>query len=377
MKLAVVTPEHPNTPRHGGIARYLRDYVPLLAEKAEVTLVSIEDGPCIDGVPQEVLPPCRLPSPRRPPWYSGRITKILGRLQPDCVEYANWLGLGCRDDGLWAKVVRLSTPVVHGTLRPGLLPKLARPWHHRWELLTVRNANLLISNTRENLKTCRKVYGTDKSAVVIPHGLAFTRSAPVQNAQDVLFIGRFEDRKGVDLLLQAWCNLAAHGFVKNRFLHLVGRDMPGRSGSYLSDCLEKIGKAPEDIGIKIAGDLDDQQLGDLRRECSIAVIPSRYESFGMVALEAFAAGQAVVASDAGGLKEVVDDGKSGILFASGDVDSLADALQSVFTDHERISALATEGQRQLKEKFSPDIMVRASLEAYETAVKLSQRRPGE
>ena len=84
---------------------------------------------------------------------------------------------------------------------------------------------------------------------------------------------------------------------------------------------------------------------------NVAVVPARHESFGLVALEALACGVPVVATTAGGLKEIVEDGESGLLVPPGDAGALARALQALLTDEPLRQRLA-EGARRRAQAFS-------------------------
>lgn len=366
LKIAVVAPEHPGSPKFGGIGRYLRDYLPELAKHADVTMISIEDGEPLPGVPQRVVRACRLPSPLAPPVRSARIQRALRELRPDCVEYANFLALGCRDRGPWARIVRMSTPVALGTLRPGIMPRLARPLHTYWERVMMRRMHHAISNTQANVRTCREAYGTLPPVTVIPHGASLNEQRQDPVAADVLFVGRFAARKGVDVLLHAWEMLVREHPEGSEILHLVGRDMPGQSGSYLADSLQERCIPPGRI--QVHGVVKDAQVDRLRRQCAIAVIPSRYESFGMVALEAFAAGQLVVASAAGGLTEVVKDGRTGLLVPPEDAAALATALFRGISDHALRGEITANARRDLHATFSVEQMVVKSLAVYENVL---------
>lgn len=370
-RVAVVAPEHPLTQQHGGIARYLRDYLPELARRTDVHLVSIEAGPDMPGLTQHVIPGCGwLPSPLRPPLLSRRIVRLLRTIQPDVVEYANWLGLGCLDNGPWARVVRLSTPVKYGSLRGGILPRLARPLHHLWEKQTVKNADLWISNSQENLETCVETYQiAHKPAVIIPHAIKTNDQRPSPNARDVLFVGRAESRKGIDTLIEAWTRLDQEGRLQGRVLHVVGRDTIGEGKGYLNECFAKIGRKPDSIILH--GPLDNDALVKLRQQCPICVVPSRYESFGMVAVEAFAAGQAVIASRVGGLQEVVEDGVDGILVPASDTAGWIRALADLFSHPDQVRLMGGAGKIAIRERFAPEAMVRSSLQAYARAVELN------
>ena len=368
MKIVIIAPEHPNSSLHGGIARYLKDYVSTLANKVEVVMISIEDGEKIENVEQIIIPPVNLPSPIRPPVLSRKISKLLDNIKPDCVEYTNWLGLGCFDKTKYPKVVRISTPVMHGTLRKGILPYLARPMHHYWELLTVKNSDLVISNTLSNLKTCQDVYCCHKKkSKIVNHGLNLPLSIPSANARDILYVGRLEGRKGVDVMLKAWEEVIKLPEYDGQILHLVGRDMPGKSNSFFYDSLCETDIPKETY--KVEGELDSIKLNELRKSCLISLVPSRYESFGMVVLEAYACGHAVISSNAGGLVEVVDDNKTGLLFENENSEDLANCIVRVLSNKEFLDRLASSGQQKLVNDFSIEQMVEKSLDIYTEVIK--------
>ncbi len=372
MKIAIVAPEHPNSQNYGGIARYLRDYLPRLAQECQVLLISVEDAEAIEGVEQCVLPSNGVVSPLAPFFYSGQIVEKVKEFRADLVEYSNWMGLGCRDNGPWARVVRLSTPVLHNVPRPGLLPKMARPLHHYLERATASHAHLWMSSSHENLKTCREVYRISKTDEIIPLGIDLPLHTIPTGKKDIIFVGRFDARKGVDILLHAWKKVIASSEYEGGTLHLVGRDTLGIGGSsYLRESLHKNGFTPKNLVIH--GSLNDKDLQVLRRECGIAVVPSCYESFGMVVLEAFSAGHAVVASRTGGLQEVIKHQENGILFTKEDGDELAAHLLTLLQNSDHRSTLARGGQRALMERFSMEQMVSRSLTAYDRAISLRER----
>jgi glycogen(starch) synthase len=84
--------------------------------------------------------------------------------------------------------------------------------------------------------------------------------------------------------------------------------------------------------VDFLGRVPDRELPALLAAADVVVLPSRYEPFGIVALEAAAAGAALVASTAGGLGEVVRDGETGVSFPPGDVAALAGAVGRVLDD---------------------------------------------
>lgn len=372
MKIVIIAPEHPNTPSHGGIARYLREYIPELARHASVTVISLGNGSPIEGVPQYILPNPSVGSFLLSPFISLKIRKILSEIRPDCVEYSNWLGLGCMDDGPWAKIIRMSTPTTHSSTKHGIFSRIARPLHLLWEKRSIRNCHVCISHSNANLFTCEKAYGRLPRAFIIPLAIPFPSGEPASpDSNDIIFVGRFEYRKGLDVLLKAWDLLLREDpELPPAVLHIVGRDTSGkRKPSYLSECLDGLNINSDRICVH--GTLNENELEALRRKTCITVMPSRYESFGMVVLEAFAAGQAVIATNIGGLSELIDHNIDGLLFENEDVAGLASNLARLIKDRKLRADLAQAGRISLKSKFSVHEMARKSLEAYEEALKIS------
>jgi len=94
------------------------------------------------------------------------------------------------------------------------------------------------------------------------------------------------------------------------------------------------------------------------------VMPSLDEGLGTALLEAMAAGKPVIASEAGGIPEVVRDPQTGVLVPPGQPWPLAEAVISLSRDPARMSALATEARRQVREQFSCESMVEGTLRVY-------------
>ncbi len=157
-----------------------------------------------------------------------------------------------------------------------------------------------------------------------------------------LAIGRHVPQKGFDVLLRAF----ARAVENPAFAHdlLLAGDGTERSA------LEKL---TADLGlgsrVQFTGRVDHATALGLFRGCSFFVLPSLHEPFGIVNLEAMAAGKAVLASRVGGVPEVVEDGRTGILLAPGDPDALADALVALAGDPVRRAELGAAGQQRARE----------------------------
>jgi glycogen(starch) synthase len=104
--------------------------------------------------------------------------------------------------------------------------------------------------------------------------------------------------------------------------------------------------------VEFVGHLSDRSLAALLTAADAVVLPSRYEPFGIVALEAAAAGTPLVASTAGGLGEVVLDGVTGLSFAPGDVDGLTRAVRDVLSDPASAASRARAAKARLVSDFN-------------------------
>lgn len=190
------------------------------------------------------------------------------------------------------------------------------------------------------------------------------------DAKVLLYVGRLERRKGVDTLIRAWNRVAA---VRSGWmLHLVGADTntaPGGGScrAWLEAMLEPSAQACTRFDAAMA----PLQLRALRATCSLAVIPSRWENFPNTCIEAMADGLPVVASDHGGMAEMlglpamsgVADGPCGSVFPAGDHDSLADSLQRWMSMQPtaRISA-GVAAQCQIRRICDPQAVARQRIE---------------
>lgn len=166
------------------------------------------------------------------------------------------------------------------------------------------------------------------------------------------FAGQWVPRKGIAALLDAWPRVKAQ--VPSAQLELAGGPAMWKTAEPVPGAEEcaALAKSMEAAGLlRIVGALPRARMGDFWSSLDIAVVPSIYEPFGLVALEAMACGVPVVASAIGGLKEIVQEGASGLFVAPGDSSALAQALSTLLTD-EPLRLRLAEGARRRAEEFS-------------------------
>jgi 1,4-alpha-glucan branching enzyme len=161
----------------------------------------------------------------------------------------------------------------------------------------------------------------------------------------VLFVGRLVYEKGVHVLVNAVPKVLEKANAK--FI-IVGN---GYMKEQLSGLVKSRGLAHK---VLFTGFVDDETLRKLQRCADVSVVPSLFEPFGIVALEAMAARSPVVVSDTGGLSEIVEHDVSGVRVYVNDPDSLAWGINRVLTDNGFANWLRTNAFKKVQEKYDWD-----------------------
>lgn len=171
----------------------------------------------------------------------------------------------------------------------------------------------------------------------------------------VVFAGRIVRPKGVEVLIEAAQRVDAE-FV------LCG---DGRELEEMRALVERLGLEER---VRFTGWLDADGLARELAEASVVTVPSLWpEPFGLVGIEAFAAGRPAVASATGGIGDWLIDGSSGLAVAPGDAAELAGALVELLSDPERQARMGLAGKQIVEQRFSARRHVAVLLDAYESA----------
>jgi glycosyltransferase involved in cell wall biosynthesis/GT2 family glycosyltransferase len=180
-----------------------------------------------------------------------------------------------------------------------------------------------------------------------------------ERSATVLFVGRFERRKGIDLLLEA-IPMVLDSAPDTRFV-LIGRDDfdDGSGSTYRRRFEERHAGAAWRDQVEFRGEVDDEALRLAYRSCDVFVAPSRFESFGLIYVEAMEAGAPVVALAAGAAPEVVGDGEVGLLVEPDDAPALAAAIGRLVADPAASRELGAAARRRFEQRFGVDAMVDA------------------
>ncbi len=252
----------------------------------------------------------------------------------------------------------------------------------------LREADRILAATQAEVAQFQWLYKADTRRVeVVPPGVDTGRFYPIplDEAREfvrvgcgdrmILYVGRIEPLKGIDSLLEAIAILHRKGRLGDRpvCLAIIGGD-PDASPDQMTAEMSRLQSLRESLGIRdlvtFLGRRDQDTLPYYYSAAELVVVPSHYESFGLVALEAMACGKPVVASETGGLVYLVRDGETGFHVPVGDAHALADRIGRLLRDEElrqRMGRLA----REHAQGYAWPIIAGQILEVYETLIAMA------
>ena len=169
-----------------------------------------------------------------------------------------------------------------------------------------------------------------------------------------LFVGRLSPEKGIRTLLRAWEQL--DGKVP---LKVVG------DGPLAEEVRRAAARLP---GVEWLGRKGQEEVYALMGDAAFLVFPSEwYETFGRVAIEAFAKGTPVLAADIGAVAEVTDHGRTGLLFRPGDPEDLAEKVEWAWTHPNDLREMGREARREYEQKYTAEKNYEILMDIYERA----------
>jgi glycosyltransferase involved in cell wall biosynthesis len=176
-----------------------------------------------------------------------------------------------------------------------------------------------------------------------------------------LFVGRLSPEKGLDTLLDAWGRLGGR-----MPLRIVG---DGPLGPLVR---ATAGRTP---GVEWLGRKSVDEVSRLMAEAAFLVFPSKwYETFGLVAIEAFARGTPVIAARIGAIAEVVAHGRTGLHFRPGDPEDLAGQVEWALTHPSELAVMRREARTEFETKYTAKRNYELLMDIYERARAIAGRR---
>lgn len=341
-------------PHVGGVEEHVRQVARELSRRGRrVAVWTVDRGEhlgvqVVDGVEVRYLP-CPLPSSS-----VGGVLRFLAALPP--ATKAWWaayralrpavLHVQCfGPNGIWAwALARLTrTPLVvssHGETSGDDHNVFENSKLLSWSLRhAVRDAVMTTGCSHAVLADLRNRFGLH-GGTVVPNGIDLDeRLTPADVEVDgpvVLALGRVEHNKGFDLLLRAF----ARADLPAGTTLAIGGD-----GAELDPLRALAGELDIATRVSLLGRLDRDEVAGWLNAASLLVVPSRYEAFGIVILEAWRAGTPVLATSRGGPAEIITDKVDGMLVDPLDVEALSSAIASVINHPERATAVAAAATR--------------------------------
>jgi len=176
----------------------------------------------------------------------------------------------------------------------------------------------------------------------------------------VLSWGRVQYEKGFQVLVQAIARLRKR--VPDVRCVIAGR------GSYLAELQTQVDIEGVNDLVTLAGFVPDDELRSMLHRAGCVVIPSLYEPFGIVALEAMASGAPTVVARTGGLAEIVEGTDAGLVFEPGNPDQLAALIEETLTDAVAARSLQQHAAELVAERYTWDAIAQGTLEVYDLAM---------
>lgn len=355
MKILIVTPYY--TPSIGGVQNYVASIVANTNKKHNLTIITAKlagakDYEVIDGVEIYRLTPWMTISntPISPLWFF-KIKRIINKLNPDII-YAHSPVPFIADCAILASGKIPTILTYHaGSMAKGLLFK---------DAIIKLYEKLILPRIFKKVDKIAAVYpqyvesilGNNDKIHFIPPGIdleVFKPNPKLNKIYDLLFVGRIEktsDWKGLDILLQSV------SLVKSKFpnikLQIIGQ------GSAVDTYKKQVDKLHLSRNVSFKGAKRTKGLLRVYNNSKILVMPSKTdaESFGMVAAESMACNTPVIASDVGGVSNLVIDKKNGLLVQPGNVRQLADAIITLLGDTKLRNRIGKNGRITISKSFS-------------------------
>ena len=241
------------------------------------------------------------------------------------------------------------------------------------EWLLTYEATEVIVNSNYMKNEIQRLFGLPFDKInVIPNGINlsnftgierdydFRRQYAMDNEKIILYVGRLVYEKGVQHLIAAMPKILSN--YNDAKLIIAGR------GGMMDELRAEASNLGLNDKIYFTGYLNSKQVQKMYKCADVAVFPSTYEPFGIVALEAMLAGVPTVVSDVGGLDEIVTHGVDGMKSYAGNANSIADSVTALLYDHQLATNVSKKAKQKVKEQFNWEKIAQDTHFTYEKAI---------
>ncbi|GAB4235536.1 MAG: glycosyltransferase family 1 protein [Stanieria sp.] len=246
------------------------------------------------------------------------------------------------------------------------------------EKTCLETADCIVATSPQEQEHMRQFVSSQGKIEIIPCGTDIDRFGSVSTSEArlrlgipksslvVLYVGRFDQRKGIETLVRAVGKSIFPGLADIRLI-IVGGSRPGQSDGIERERIEGI---VDELGLRefitFPGQVDHEELPNYYAAANLCVVPSHYEPFGLVAIEAMASGTPVVASDVGGLKFTVANEKTGLLCPPQDDEAFKDAIDRILSRPAWQRKLGKAARQRVETMFSWNGVAQQLSDLYES-----------
>jgi D-inositol-3-phosphate glycosyltransferase len=245
-----------------------------------------------------------------------------------------------------------------------------------------RTDRIIVATLAEKAQLQWLYKADSRKMTIIPPGVDTGRFYPIpkdeakafigipQHDRMVLFVGRIEPLKGLDTLIRAMASMGVQNTDCPTYLAIIGGD-PSANPEEMTTEMASLQQLCRDLNmdrtVVFLGKRGQDTLPYYYSAAEVLVMPSHYESFGMVALEAMACGTPVIASQVGGLAFLVQDGVTGYHVPGGDSDALCEKLTLLLGNRENRQAMGLQAAEEAK-AYSWDKVAEQIVDVYKSLV---------
>lgn len=232
----------------------------------------------------------------------------------------------------------------------------------KMEIAFIKRSKYVITHAYSHALELERLYGIDpENLEIIPHGISLpviTDDATTGQIIKILYTGRLEYRKGTDVLLAAIPLVLEQ--TPNVLFELIGND----TGNDYQNRFRADSAGAVLQKVIFRGRVDQDTLSQAYRACDIFVAPSRYESFGLIFIEAMSYGKPVIGCNIGGVPEIITDNYNGLFADAGDAQSLANKIIQLVNNVSLRQELGVMARKTVEDKFTGERLAVTSLAYY-------------
>ena len=248
------------------------------------------------------------------------------------------------------------------------------------EKLALKRSDAVYAPCVDLVRRCERLFSLQElPAKIFSYPLDLALFSPEQKSnaalpRRLLFLGRYEQRKGIETIVDALPRILAQ--QPDVTLTMVGRDTPNIRGyssarEYMEESFRRAGCLDR---VRFCDYVPLDQLPRIFHEHDVVWVPSLYDNYPIVSLEAMACGKAVVVAASGGLPEMVQDGVSGLVFEPGNGEALAERTLALCDAPEFAARLGMQARESVAAECSPDAIYMHTMELYQYALGRAAKR---